>query len=228
MARIPMIFYTIKTFLIGDLGLKNKLVIFFWWGGVGGSWASFYFWSHVQCTHQFLIRTLSARISSLCVVSACFEGTFSNLEILRLFWAYALETDGVCSGYASVPFAYAEGTHQFLTRMLSERISSFFVRSGYKPVPDAYVQHGLKGLCSVHALVPDTYTQFMNQVLTRMLSAHIVPDVYAQCMHQFLLSMLSACISSLRECRGYTKWTFEQWQNRCVCWACALGTDAFG
>jgi hypothetical protein len=64
-------------------------------------------------------------------------------------------------------------------RMLSIRISSWPVCSGYASVPGAYAQHFLKGMRSVHALVP---------------------DVYAQCTHQFLTRMLSARISSWRAC----------------------------
>ncbi len=82
----------------------------------------------------------------------------------------------------------------------------------------AYDQHVLKGLRSVHALVPDTYAQYTHQFLTRMLSAcisswHIcsvhtpVPDANAQSTHQFLTRMLSA-----RAC-----WNGKNW---CACWAC--------
>ncbi len=69
--------------------------------------------------------------------------------------------------------------HQFLTRMFSERISSWPVCSGCASVPDAYAQHFFKGMRSVHALVP---------------------DAYAQCTHQFLTRMLSVRISSWRAC----------------------------
>jgi hypothetical protein len=48
-----------------------------------------------------------------------------------------------------------------------------FWHAGYASVPDAYAQHVLKGLCSVHVLVPDAYAQCMHQFLTRMLSARI-------------------------------------------------------
>ncbi len=143
-----------------------------------------------QCTHQFLTYTLSARISSLCACSACFEGTFSNIEFLCLCWAYAKETD-----------AYAQGTHQFLTCMFSECISYWPVCSGYASFPDAYTQHFLKGMRSVHTLVANTYALCTHQFLTRMLSVRIsswracsvqasAPDAHAQCMHQFLTRML--------------------------------------
>ena len=62
---------------------------------------------------------------------------------------------------------------QGLTRMLSMRTSSLRVCSACAPVPDAYAQHVLKGLRSVHVLVPDTYAQCTHQFLTRMLSARI-------------------------------------------------------
>ncbi len=64
-------------------------------------------------------------------------------------------------------------------------------------VPVAYAQQVLKGLRSVHALVPDAYAQCTHQFLTRMLSARIsswrlcsayasVPDAHAQCTQQLL------------------------------------------
>ncbi len=67
--------------------------------------------------------------------------------------------------------AHAEHTRKELMCMLSMRISSWCVCSGYASVPDAYAQHVLKGLRSVHVLVPDAYAQCMHQFLTRMLSA---------------------------------------------------------
>jgi hypothetical protein len=73
--------------------------------------------AHAQCTHQFLMRMLSTYISSLHACSACFEGTFANLEFLHLCWAYPKED-------ASVPNPCAQGTHQFLTPMHRVRISS--------------------------------------------------------------------------------------------------------
>ncbi len=69
--------------------------------------------------------------------------------------------------------AHAEHTRKELMRMLSMRISSWCICSGYTSVPDAYAQHVLKGLRSVHVLVPDAYAQCTHQFLTRMLSARI-------------------------------------------------------
>jgi hypothetical protein len=46
--------------------------------------------------------------------------------------------------------AHSEHTHKELMRMLSMRISSRCVCSRYASVPDAYAQHVLKVLCSVH------------------------------------------------------------------------------
>ncbi len=153
-----------------------------------------------------LMHMLSMRISSWHICSACapvpyvyaqhgLYGPLSNLEFLCLCWAYASETD-----------AYAQGTHQFLTRMLSERISSWPVCSGYASVPDAYAQHFLKGMRSVHASVPDAYAQCTHQFLTPMLSVRIsswrpcsvhasVPDAHAQGAHQFLTRLLSMRIN---------------------------------
>ncbi len=46
--------------------------------------------------------------------------------------------------------AHADHTRKELMRMLSMRISSWRVCSGYASVPDAYAQLVLKGLRSVH------------------------------------------------------------------------------
>jgi hypothetical protein len=75
-------------------------------------------------------------------------------------------------------------------RMLSMRISSWLVCSGYASVPDAYAQLVLKGLRSVHVLVPDAYAQCTHQFLTRMFSARIISDAHAQHAHQLLMRML--------------------------------------
>ena len=161
----------------------------------------------------------------------------------------------VCSAYASEPDAYAQHAHQFLTRMLSMvcrelfqiwnfytyaehtrkklvrmlsiRVRTWPVCSGYASVPGAYAQHLMKGMHSVHALVPDAYAQCMHQFLTCKLSVCISSWHACQHVHQFLKRMLSARINSLRACWGYTKWTFEKYENWCACWACASGTDAY-
>ncbi len=97
--------------------------------------------------------------------------------------------------YKIIILVFGGARHQFLTRRLSARISSWPVCSGYASVPYAYSQHVLKGLRSVHALVPDAYAQCTHQFLTRMLSARIsswracsacawVPDPYAQRAHK--------------------------------------------
>jgi hypothetical protein len=69
--------------------------------------------AHAQCTHQFLTRTLSAGISSLRACSACFEGTFSNLDCLRWGWALSIHVRNwcVCSGYATDLDAFAQRMH---------------------------------------------------------------------------------------------------------------------
>ncbi len=101
--------------------------------------------------------------------------------------------------------------------MPSIRVRNWCACWAYASVSGAYAQHFLKGMRSVHALVPDVCG-----------SVHApVPDSYAQRMHQFLTRMLSARINSLRACWWYTKWTFEKHENWCACWACASGTDAY-
>ncbi len=77
---------------------------------------------YAQRTHQFLTRMLRVRISSWCVCSAFFEG---NALCARI------STWQVYSVHAPVPYLYAQCTHQFLTRMLSERINSLCACWGY-------------------------------------------------------------------------------------------------
>ncbi len=135
--------------------------------------------AHAEPAHQFLACTLSASISSWCLrsvhasvpyahahCSACFEGTFSNLEFLRLCWAYVYETDA-CTEYQFLThmlsmfsrdlfkffnfYAYAEHTREKLMRMLMVSISSWCI-------------------CSANASIPDPYAQGTHQFLMRMLS----------------------------------------------------------
>ncbi len=83
--------------------------------------------------------------------------------------------------------------------MLSESEGMFLAHRLRAAVPDAYAQHVLKGLWSVHALVSSAHTP--------------VPDLYAQRMHQmhqFLMRMLSAHISSLPACQDTATGSFLQ------------------
>ena len=90
--------------------------------------------AYAQCTHQFLTRMLSVRISS---------------------WR-------ACSVYASIPYshakgiqnehkknrkndAYAEHARKELMRMLRVGTSSWSARSGCASVPDPYAQRAHKG-----------------------------------------------------------------------------------
>jgi hypothetical protein len=68
------------------------------------------FYAYAEHTGKKLVRMLSIRvrirISSWCVCSAFFEG------------------NALCAGISTCCVPYAQCTHQFLTRMLSVRISS--------------------------------------------------------------------------------------------------------
>jgi hypothetical protein len=66
----------------GDIGVKIliKYLKKFW--GVTRHHLNSY--AHAEHMHKFLMRMLSARISSLRVRSACFDGICSSLEFLRL------------------------------------------------------------------------------------------------------------------------------------------------
>ncbi len=101
------------------LGLKYKLVTATL--NFGGTRHHLISDAHTERAHQFLARTLSSRISSWRTRSVHAPVPYAHAQhalnalfkygILRLYWAYAWETD-----------AYAQGTHQFLTRMLRVRI----------------------------------------------------------------------------------------------------------
>ncbi len=93
-------------------------------------------------------------------------------------------------------------THQYLTRMLSTRNSSWHVCSAYASVPDAHAQ------CMQQSLTRMLRVHRMNiwkvGKLMRMLSMRLsiwcvwcasVPDAHAQGAHQFLSRMLAQCRS---------------------------------
>jgi hypothetical protein len=73
-----------------------------------------------QCTQKFLKHMLSARISSLRICSACFEGNFA-----RCTHKYLIRK--ICLVHAEVPDAYAQCTHKFLMLMLTHKGQSKLV-----------------------------------------------------------------------------------------------------
>ncbi len=95
------------------------------------------------------------------------------------------------NGYASVPDSYAQQTHQFLSRMLSVRISSWCVCSA-----------GFEGtaLCAHISTWRECTHQFRTCMLRVRISSWRVcsgyasdPDAHAQSIHQFLTCMLRVC-----------------------------------
>ncbi len=125
---------------------------------------------------------------------------------------------------------------QELMHMLSIRISSWPVCSGYASVPGAYAQHFLKGMRSVHALVPDVYAQCTHQFLTSMLSMRIsswracsvhasVPDAYAQCTPQFLTRMLRVYKMNIWKIGKLMRMLSMRVRNWCICSGCASVPD---
>ncbi len=165
------------------------------------------------------------RSSSLRVCSAWFVETSFKFGIFMLMlricvrnwcacWAYASGTDA----HAKHTYQHAQGTHQFLVRMLSifwrecalcthkylmcmlgARTSSWLVCSAYASVPDAHAQ------CTHQFLMRMLRVYKMNiwkiWKLMRMLSMRIrnwcissVPDAHAQGAHQLLTRMLSVRI----------------------------------
>ncbi len=134
-------------------------------------------------------------------------------------------------------YAYAEHKRKKLVRMLSIRISSWPVCSRYASVPGAYAQHFLKGMRSVHALVPDAYAQCMHQFLTCMLNIGIsswracsvrawVPDAHAQCMHQFLTRMPRVYKMNIWKIGKLMCMPSMRVRNWCICSGCASVPDA--
>ncbi len=119
---------------------------------------------------------LSAGISSSHARSACFKGTFSNFEFMPMV-SIRVRKWCLCSGYTSLPDAYAQWTHQFLARMLRVCISSWCSACFEWTALCAHISTWR--ICSV--LAP-------------------VPDLCAQCTHQFLTHMLWVCISSWHAC----------------------------
>ncbi len=170
--------------------------------------------AHDECTHQFLMRTLSAHISSWRVHSVDVSVTFGYAQYVLKgpfqIWNFTpmlskcVRNWCICSGYTSVPDVYDQWTYQFLMQTLRVRISSWLVWS---------------------ACFEGTFSNFIHAFSARMSSWHIclkrtpVSNMYAQRIHQFLRHIFSAHISSLHICWGYTKWPFEKWENWCVCWA---------
>ncbi len=98
---------------------------------------------------KFLTRMLSIRVRNWCVCSACTSVPYAYaqhahqfrrrmlsmvwrdlFQICNFYWGYKerlfekWENWCVCWAYASVPDAYAQHAHQFLTRMLSVRIKA--------------------------------------------------------------------------------------------------------
>jgi hypothetical protein len=123
-------------------------------------------------------------------------------------------------------------------RMLSIRISSWPVCSGYTSVPGEYAQHFFIGMRSVHTLVPYAYAQCTHQFLTRMLSLLIsswracsvhtsVPDVHAQCMHQFLMRMLRVYKMNIWKIGKLMHMLSMRIRNWCVCSGCASVPDPY-
>ncbi len=94
-----------------------------------------------QCTHELLMRILSARISSLRGYSVHAWDPFAYAPLLSV----SIRSLWRCSAYASVPYvestqnehlkigktySYAQCTHEFHTPMLSIRISPLCVHLG--------------------------------------------------------------------------------------------------
>ncbi len=151
---------------------------------------------------------LSSRISSIHVHSVHASAPYAHVQhVLKWslqiwnFYAYAVHVCKKLMHKLSVCILMCtQQTHQFLTRILRVRISSWFACLACFERTALSARVKSWHVCSMHAPVLDQC---------------------AQCTHQFLTRMFSARISNLNTRWGYTKWTFEIWENWCACWACA-------
>jgi len=181
---------------------------------------------------MFILYTLSMRIRNWCVHWACASGAdacteHARKELMRML-SICISSWPVCSGYASVPGAYAQHflkgmrsvytlvsdayaqcTHQFLTRMLSVRISSCRACSVHASIPYAHAE----GIQNEHLKnrKTDAHAEHVRKELIHMLRVRIsswracsgcasVPDTHAQGAHQFLTRTLRVRISSWPVC----------------------------
>ncbi len=139
------------------------------------------YWSFIKGAQVWDIRSL---VFSWFLHHKVFMGRWFGGKNINLLFLFLRELSRI---YV-VSDAHAEHTSKELMRMLSMRISSWHVCSGYASGTDAYAQLVLKGLRSVHVLVPDAYAQCTHQFLTRMLSARISSSSwrirYAQHTHK--------------------------------------------
>ncbi len=153
--------------------------------------------AHAQYTLQFLTRMLSMLWRDLFKFGIC----MLMLSIRVRNWC-------VCSGYASVPDsyaqlflkgmrslhafvpdAYAQCMHQFLTRMLSVRITSWRACSVHASLPDVHAD----GIQNKHLInrKTDVHAKHARKELMRMLRVASAPDAQ---LHQLLTCMLSVHI----------------------------------
>jgi hypothetical protein len=144
--------------------------------------------SYAQCTHQFLMRMLSARISSL---HACWGYTKWNIckigKLMRML-SLRIKNWWIWSRCAPVPDSYAQRSHQFLAGMLSLRTSSWCACSVHASVPYLHAE----GIQNEHLKnrKTDAHKELMHMVRrVRISSWHAcsacasVPDPYAQRAH---------------------------------------------
>ncbi len=112
------------------------------------------------------------------------------------------------NGYASVPDSYAQRTNQFLSRMLSVRISSWCVCSAcfegtalcahISTWRECTHQFRTCTVCSGYASVPDANAQNMHQFLTHMLRVykmHILKIGKLMLMMSMRISIVRVSIS---------------------------------
>jgi hypothetical protein len=177
--------------------------------------------AYAQHAHQFLMRMLSMVCRDLFQIWNFYVYTEHTLKKLMRMLRVRVSSWLVCSANASVPDLYAQGTHQFLMRMLS-----IFWREC--ALPHQFLTRMLSvrisswRACSMHTSVPDAHAQCTHQFLTRMLRVYkiniwkigklvrmrsmrvrnlcicsgcaSVPDAHAQGAHQFLTRMRSVRI----------------------------------
>ncbi len=124
-----------KAFLVGDFGVKYKLVTL----NLGGTRHNLISYAYAERAHQFLTCTISACISSWHVRSVHASVPDAHAQCTHQFLTRKLSMHW--RAFPNMEFyAYAEHMHKKLMRMLKLHISFWPVCSVYASVRDLYAQ----------------------------------------------------------------------------------------
>ncbi len=127
----------------------------------------------------------------------------------------------ICSACASVPYVYAQHTHQFLTRMLSMLWRDLFKLGIFMLMLSICLRHWC--VCSGYASVPDSYAQQTHQFLTRTHRVRI--SSWCVCSAFFEGNVLCARISTWCVCSVHAPVPYSYARMRISSW-CACSVHA--